>query len=117
MLLLHMYTTRSGYHRTLCCISIAVPDVPPCPACREADSERASGQQQPLALAEPPSFPAAAQPDIVRAHQKDDLYLQTLTDSCHDAVRSLLGPRRALLWSRSALAHGPFKLLRQGAVT
>ena len=52
--------------------------------------------------ASPPTFPAAAQPDIVRAHQKDESYLQMLTDSCHDAVRTILGPRRALLCSRSA---------------
>ena len=45
-------------------------------------------------------YPAAGQPDIVRLSQKDDLYLEILTDACHDTVRSLLGPRRALLWSR-----------------
>ena len=51
-------------------------------------------------LAWPPTFPAAAQPDIVRARQKDELFLRVLTDACHDAVRTLLGPRRAMLWSR-----------------
>ncbi|KAL0024438.1 hypothetical protein WJX77_003645 [Trebouxia sp. C0004] len=48
----------------------------------------------------PNVFPAAAQPDVVRASQKDELYLHYLTDACHDAVRRLLGPRRALLWNR-----------------
>ncbi|CAL8460771.1 g302 [Coccomyxa elongata] len=45
-------------------------------------------------------FPVAAQPDIVRAAQKDESYLQHLTDACHDAVRRLLGPRPALKYSR-----------------
>ena len=31
---------------------------------------------------------------------QDDLYLHYLTDACHDAVRRLLGPRKALLWNR-----------------
>lgn len=48
----------------------------------------------------PPTFPAAAQPDIIRARQKDELFLRVLADACHDAVRTLLGPRRAMLWSR-----------------
>ncbi|KAK9820622.1 hypothetical protein WJX72_012437 [[Myrmecia] bisecta] len=48
----------------------------------------------------PEQLPPAAQPDIIRAAQKDQLYLQYLTDACHDAVRRLLGPRRALLWAR-----------------
>jgi hypothetical protein len=74
-------------------------------------------------------FPSAAQPNIIRAYEKvrmraqekledadamscvftvceaavrlqDEVYLQYLTDSCHDAVRRLLGPRQALLWAR-----------------
>ncbi|KAA6428149.1 MAG: peroxisome biogenesis factor 10-like, partial [Trebouxia sp. A1-2] len=72
----------------------------------------------------PNVFPAAAQPDVVRASQKagiivipacrryteiftdlqDELYLHYLIDACHDAVRRLLGPRRALLWNRHASA-------------
>lgn len=45
-------------------------------------------------------IPVAAQPDIVRANQKDELYLSHFTDACHDVVRQLLGPRRALLYTR-----------------
>jgi peroxin-10 len=30
---------------------------------------------------------------------QDELYLQYLTDACHDAVRRLLGPHRALRWA------------------
>ena len=40
---------------------------------------------------------------IARYAVQDELYLQYLTDACLDAVRGLLGPRRALLWIRSAL--------------
>ncbi|KAL4532023.1 hypothetical protein Ndes2437B_g02450 [Nannochloris sp. 'desiccata'] len=47
-----------------------------------------------------PQFPLAPQPSIIRAEQKDEAYLQQLTDSCYDAVRRLLGPRRALVWGR-----------------
>ncbi|KAG7672486.1 putative Peroxisome biogenesis factor 10 [Nannochloris sp. 'desiccata'] len=32
--------------------------------------------------------------------KQDEAYLQQLTDSCYDAVRRLLGPRRALVWGR-----------------
>ena len=31
---------------------------------------------------------------------QDDLYLHHLIDACHDAVRRLLGPRKALTWNR-----------------
>ncbi|DBB14188.1 TPA: hypothetical protein ACH3X3_001137 [Trebouxia sp. C0006] len=54
----------------------------------------------------PNVFPAAAQPDVVRASQKDELYLHYLIDACHDAVRRLLGPRRALLWNRETAVVG-----------
>ncbi|KAK9862661.1 hypothetical protein WJX84_009254 [Apatococcus fuscideae] len=57
-------------------------------------------RQQASLPAFPPTFPLAAQPDIIRASQKDDLYIQQLTDACHDAVRRVLGPRRAMIWSR-----------------
>ena len=36
---------------------------------------------------------------------QDELYLHYLIDACHDAVRRLLGPRRALLWNRHAPAE------------
>jgi len=47
----------------------------------------------------PPRFRYAAQPDIVRASQKDGLYLSMLSESCHDVVRRLMGARAALLHS------------------
>ncbi|KAL3156613.1 hypothetical protein ABBQ38_000900 [Trebouxia sp. C0009 RCD-2024] len=63
----------------------------------------------------PRVFPAAAQPDVVRASQKDELYLHYLTDACHDAVRRLLGPRRALLWNRETAVAA--QLLYHGLTT
>ena len=39
--------------------------------------------------------------------RQDDLYLHTLSDACLEAVRRLLGPRRALLWIRCGAAHSP----------
>lgn len=44
-------------------------------------------------------FPPPPQPYFIRAQQKDELYLQVLTDACHDAVRRVLGPRSALRWA------------------
>ena len=50
-----------------------------------------------------PSFPRI-RPTIMLQQRllamQDELYCQHLTDACHDAVRQLLGPRKALLWSR-----------------
>ncbi|KAK9786583.1 hypothetical protein WJX73_010336 [Symbiochloris irregularis] len=63
----------------------------------------------------PTGFPGAGQPDIVRASQKDELYLQYLTDACLDAVRGLLGPRRALLWMREVRLFS--ELLYHGLTT
>jgi hypothetical protein len=36
-------------------------------------------------------FPAASQPDIVRASQKDDFYKKFLTDELFDLVNRLFG--------------------------
>ena len=49
--------------------------------------------------------PPAAQPDIVRAAQKDELYTQIVAEGFQDAARGVLGPRRALICSRCT-AHG-----------
>jgi len=45
-------------------------------------------------------FPPAAQPDLVRAAQKDDAYAGALAEGVADAVRRLLGPAAALAWAR-----------------
>lgn len=39
------------------------------------------------------SFPRAAQPEVVRAYQKDAYYREQLQAQLHDVVRSLLGSR------------------------
>ena len=36
---------------------------------------------------------------------QDELYLHQLSDTCLEAVRRLLGPRRALLWIRCPALH------------
>ncbi|CAK0746013.1 hypothetical protein CVIRNUC_001661 [Coccomyxa viridis] len=65
----------------------------------ERPSDQATHGQEAFSR-RPKLFPSAAQPDIIRAAQKDELYIQHLADSCHDAVRRLLGPRQALKYSR-----------------
>lgn len=42
----------------------------------------------------------AAQPDIIRSAQKDELYLHEFEESCHEVVRSTLGPIFALRFAR-----------------
>jgi peroxin-10 len=61
-----------------------------------------------LSSASLPSFPALLQ---------DELYIQYLIDSCHDAVRRLLGPHRALHWASEtrALAELLYYALTAGA--
>jgi peroxin-10 len=49
-----------------------------------------------------PNPPLAPQPDIVRAAQKDDLYLAQVQEQAHDALRRAAGGRVALQWSREA---------------
>ncbi|KAF8059190.1 PEX10 [Scenedesmus sp. PABB004] len=59
----------------------------------------------------------AAQPDIVRAAQKDDLYLQQSVEAAHDAVMRLLGAVPALQHARSCklLATFAYYALTTGA--
>eukprot|EP00775_Hariotina_reticulata_P008753 gene8752-biopygen10610 len=47
------------------------------------------------------SWRHAAQPDIVRAVQKDELYLQQSVDACHDAAIRLFGALTTLQHSKS----------------
>lgn len=60
----------------------------------------------------PPFFPPAAQPDLVRASQKDDTYAQALADAVADAARRVAGPAAAAAWApearlaSDALYHG-----------
>lgn len=45
-------------------------------------------------------YSPAAQPDVVRAAQKDLLYVEVVEDAFQDSARALLGPRQALTWTR-----------------
>mmetsp|Transcript_324 Transcript_324/g.934 ORF Transcript_324/g.934 Transcript_324/m.934 type:complete len:357 (-) Transcript_324:349-1419(-) len=47
-----------------------------------------------------PLYVPAAQPDIIRAAQKDQLYIDVVTEAFQEAARGIFGPRRALLASR-----------------
>ncbi|KAF6258643.1 hypothetical protein COO60DRAFT_1517426, partial [Scenedesmus sp. NREL 46B-D3] len=59
----------------------------------------------------------APQPDIVRAAQKDDLYLQQGIDACYDAVMRMFGAVPALQHSKSCklLATFVYYALTTGA--
>uniref|UniRef100_A0A1D2A7M6 RING-type E3 ubiquitin transferase n=1 Tax=Auxenochlorella protothecoides TaxID=3075 RepID=A0A1D2A7M6_AUXPR len=48
----------------------------------------------------PRAFPPAGQANLIRATQKDEVYLQQLSEACHDSVRRLLGPGPALKWAK-----------------
>jgi peroxin-10 len=41
----------------------------------------------------PRRFPGAAQPEIMRAAEKDDSYAAHVTEACRDAFRHLFGTR------------------------
>ena len=45
------------------------------------------------AAARPRRFPTAAQPEVMRAAEKDDSYAAHVTEACRDAFRHLFGPR------------------------
>ncbi|CAN0881471.1 Peroxisome biogenesis factor 10 [Linum grandiflorum] len=47
---------------------------------------------------QPRRFPLGAQPEIMRAAEKDDQYASFLYDACRDAVRHLFGTRVALAY-------------------
>jgi hypothetical protein len=38
-----------------------------------------------------PSFPPAAQPEVMRAAEKDEQYLKHVSDTCYDIARRYLG--------------------------
>ncbi|KAJ4830840.1 hypothetical protein Tsubulata_028529 [Turnera subulata] len=60
-----------------------------------------SGQPGPSTSAtgnQPQRFPLAAQPEIMRAAEKDDQYASYVYDACRDAVRQLFGTRVAVAY-------------------
>eukprot|EP00271_Cylindrocystis_brebissonii_P009738 TRINITY_DN2490_c0_g1_i1.p1 TRINITY_DN2490_c0_g1~~TRINITY_DN2490_c0_g1_i1.p1 ORF type:complete len:551 (-),score=82.01 TRINITY_DN2490_c0_g1_i1:570-2222(-) len=62
-------------------------------------------------------FPAAAQPEVMRAAEKDEEYLSSISDSCYDLVRSLAGTRVAVALNDEARLTGRvlYYLLTTGA--
>ncbi|ORY90891.1 Pex12 amino terminal region-domain-containing protein [Leucosporidium creatinivorum] len=66
---------------------------------------QARAQLPPARAARVPFFASAAQPEIVRANQKDLYYLSQLTERFEDVSRSLLGTRWLQNWSKE-LQHG-----------
>lgn len=46
----------------------------------------------------PGGFPPAAQPEIMRAAEKDDQYASYVHDACRDAIRHLFGNQSFLLF-------------------
>ncbi|XP_078444686.1 peroxin 10 [Wolffia australiana] len=61
---------------------------------RRGDGEAATSSRSPPAR----RFPAAAQPEIMRAAEKDEQYAAYLHDACRDAFRHLFGTRAAVTY-------------------
>ncbi|SGY66881.1 BQ5605_C004g02716 [Microbotryum silenes-dioicae] len=91
---------------TLSAPSNLAPAVPPRPQPRPsevaASARRAAG---PSSAFKVPFFASAAQPEIVRANQKDLYYLSQLRERFEDVARSLLGTRWLQNWNKE-LQHG-----------
>lgn len=51
-------------------------------------------------------FPPAAQPEVMRAAEKDEEYLTTICEACSDAVRHLFGTRTAVAYQNEAHLAG-----------
>ncbi|KAK4703638.1 peroxin-10, partial [Phenoliferia sp. Uapishka_3] len=76
-------------------------DLPPPPVPRPAEvAARARSLAPPSRPTRVPFFASAAQPEIVRANQKDLYYLGQLTERFEDVSRSLLGTRWLQTWSK-----------------
>lgn len=52
-------------------------------------------------------FPLAAQPEIMRAAEKDDQYASFIHEACRDAFRHLFGTRIALAYQKEVPPHQP----------
>ncbi|XP_058078772.1 peroxisome biogenesis factor 10 isoform X2 [Magnolia sinica] len=74
----------------------------------EASSESGHGGAQSSSHTGPPRrFPPAAQPEIMRAAEKDDQYASYVYDACRDAFRHLFGTRIAVAYqSEVASSYG-----------
>ncbi|KAK8654787.1 hypothetical protein V6N13_107385 [Hibiscus sabdariffa] len=66
-----------------------------------------SGESDPSATLEPRRFPLAAQPEVMRAAEKDDQYASFVYDACRDAFRHLFGTRVAVAYQNEVAGpHG-----------
>ncbi|XP_039045480.1 peroxisome biogenesis factor 10-like [Hibiscus syriacus] len=65
-----------------------------------------SGESEPSATVEPRRFPLAAQPEIMRAAEKDDQYASFVYDACRDAFRHLFGTRVAVAYQNETKLLG-----------
>ncbi|GAA5827752.1 hypothetical protein JCM5353_002295 [Sporobolomyces roseus] len=74
----------------------------PTPALVAAKARASTNPRSPRRV---PFFAHAAQPEIVRANQKDLYYLSQLSEQVEDVARSLLGTRWLQKWSKE-LHHG-----------
>jgi len=62
-------------------------------------------------------FPGAAQPEVMRAAEKDEYYVASLSDACHEAFRHALGTRLAVAYQNETKLAGRvlYYLLTTGA--
>ncbi|BGP13345.1 hypothetical protein JCM10213_001468 [Rhodosporidiobolus nylandii] len=88
------------------------PAAPPAPASVAARARAEVGRQQARRV---PFFANAAQPEIVRANQKDLYYLSQLSERVEDVSRSLLGTRWLQKWGKEL--QGGSKLAYFGLTT
>ncbi|XP_039006062.1 peroxisome biogenesis factor 10-like isoform X1 [Hibiscus syriacus] len=65
-----------------------------------------SGESDHSATVEPRRFPLAAQPEIMRAAEKDDQYASFVYDACRDAFRHLFGTRVAVAYQNETKLLG-----------
>ncbi|PPR97044.1 hypothetical protein GOBAR_AA23609 [Gossypium barbadense] len=65
-----------------------------------------SGESIPSPPMEPRRFPLAAQPEIMRAAEKDDQYASFVYDACRDAFRHLFGTRVAVAYQNETKLLG-----------
>ncbi|XP_010936953.1 peroxisome biogenesis factor 10 [Elaeis guineensis] len=81
-----------------------------------ADGEAGPSSRPPPPVAER-RFPAAAQPEIMRAAEKDDHYAAFVHDACRDAFRHLFGTRMAVAYQSEIKLLGQtlYYLLTTGA--
>uniref|UniRef100_A0ACD5YRP2 Uncharacterized protein n=1 Tax=Avena sativa TaxID=4498 RepID=A0ACD5YRP2_AVESA len=69
------------------------------------------------AAARPRRFPTAAQPEVMRAAEKDDSYAAHVTEACRDAFRQLFGTRIAVAYQNEIklLGQSLYYLLTTGS--